>query len=369
MKICHLIYIPRLSGAEILVRDLATTHVEWGHQVCIISLEPPEDSFKNELKCLEELVDFVACPKIKLGRLSRLGFLADNIKEFNPDIIVAHSVIPSIYGRIALRFTQSRNVPFITVLHDGSQNDYSIGQFCFLERWVLPMPSGIVALTQKAVDNYYARTRNKVRVTIIPNGINLKHLHRAATHREEIRKQVLKVDPEEPVFLQVGRFNQIKQQHLSISAFLKACESRLFRGKLFLVGLPENLIYLEKLRQVVKESSFPDRIVFLGVRSDVPDLLSAADVYLMPSQQEAHSIAFLEALASGIRIIASDISTFQMGLNFPGVTLIEPTLIDKMSELLSESILTDLKTRFNRDLDDYSIEKTASNYLNLFNSL
>jgi L-malate glycosyltransferase len=365
MKICHAIYIPRLSGAEILVRDLSIAHSSMGHDVSICSIEPPEDSFDPILKVLQNKQVILAFPESKLGKISRLGFLIKSLKTLAPDVVVAHSIIPSAYTRLALRLS---SIPVVTVLHDASQDDYAASYFRNVEKIIKPS-SYVIPLTDKALENYRTRCGEQSKTRIIPNGVNLSNTPPSFEQRENIRKTLLNVNPTESAFLQVGRFNRQKQQHLSIEAFIQAYQDLNFNGKLFLAGIIEDEKYFSELQKMVIDSNLQDKVVFLGPRSDIPTLLSASDVYLMPSLTEAHSISFLEALVNGITMIVSDISAFEKGKKFEGVITLDVNNVQKLAQIIIGLSNRALQTRYYRDTSEFSIAKTANTYLEVFDSL
>jgi|GEM_PF-503061 len=369
MKICHVIYIPRLSGAEILVRDLTCCHISLGHQVSIISIDPPETSFVSELERLQSVGALLKFPKSKLGKFARFRFLSTKFKELNPDIVVAHSVIPSAYARLALKLIGLGHIPTVTVLHDASQNDYASKYLRLLEKLLVPSPSCVIAIAETAASNYERHIGKHIKTEVIPNGININNFINPVFPRNQVRENVFYTKDNEVIFLQIGRFGLIKQQHLSVQAFIKVCQNLNFCGKLFLVGILEDTDYVQKLRKVIANCKLENRIIFLGPRTDIPDLLAGADVFFMPSLEEAQGIAFVEALASGITIIASDIPPFQYGLKFPGVSLIQPENIDLFAEKISKAVESEFAKRWERDLSAYSIEKTSNAYLENFNFL
>lgn len=369
MKICHVIYIPRLSGAEILVRDLAISHARLGHQVSVIALSPSEDSFLTQISYLQDNGVESFTPSRKIDKISRVKFLVKKINRCSPDVIVAHSVIPSAYTRLSLKWTTLQNIPVISVLHDGSQNDYSSLYFRLLEKYFIPSPSCVIALTDIAKANYQRLIGNKVNVEIVPNGIHLNIFSKSQEIRKEVRSQVFSAQDNECVYLQVGRLQKTKQQDLSIKAFIQACQTPSFSGKLFLAGLVEDIDFENYLKSLIKDSDAAHRIMILGPRSDIPDLLAGADVYLMPSKQEAHSVAFLEALASGITILASNISSFEFGLQFSGIELLETNCMDLWRGKISQSSPMAIGKRWVRNLQYFGVDKMASKYESLFESL
>jgi glycosyltransferase involved in cell wall biosynthesis len=102
-----------------------------------------------------------------------------------------------------------------------------------------------------------------------------------------------------PVFLTVARLDQQKGHDVLLRAATGVAEgSFVFAGE----G-PER----RRLEVLAAELQLDDRVVFLGRRSDVPDLLAAADVFVLPSRFEGSSLAILEAMASGKPIVCSAI--------------------------------------------------------------
>ncbi|WNZ44004.1 glycosyltransferase family 4 protein [Leptolyngbya boryana CZ1] len=369
MKICHVIYIPRFSGAEILVRELARDHAAKGHQIAVISLMPLEESFRSQQQLLEQANVDMAFPTRMLGKYGRFQFLTQQLRRWKPDIILGHAVIPSLYAQIAAKLAGLTQTSVINVLHDASQDDYASWYFQALEKWIAPDADAVVAVSQLGAENYVKRIRPVSVPYVIPNGINLERIVQASSQREQVRNQVFSVSDQDVVYLQVGRFNQIKQQHLTLQAYAQAAQTAEFTSKLFLAGIVEDPNYEQSLRQRVAELNLENQVVFLGARSDVPELLAGADVYLMPSKQEAHSVAFAEALASGITIVASDIPSFQYGRSFQGVDLIQPEQTEVFARRLTESAYTAVQVRWHRDLSAYAIEQTANAYLNVFQAL
>ena len=101
---------------------------------------------------------------------------------------------------------------------------------------------------------------------------------------------------------------------------------------LFLVGNGE----LEgEIRQQVHELGLDPNVIFLGVRKDIADILSAMDVFLMPSFREGLPVSLVEAQASGIKIIASDVISNEIHLT----DLIDLCSLDDNASTWAKTIL------------------------------
>ena len=108
----------------------------------------------------------------------------------------------------------------------------------------------------------------------------------------------------------VGRFHQSKN-HDFIIDILSEIYKKNKQVLLLLIGTGD----LEnKIKQKVSALGFSDIVKFLGVRSDVPDLLRAMDVFLFPSLYEGLPITLVEAQAAGLKIFASDNITKEITL-------------------------------------------------------
>lgn len=368
MKICHVIYIPRFSGAEILVRNLAIQHQAEGHEIAIAAIMPAEDSFAIAQQDLKSMGVRLQFPSQSLNKWERLQFLVQAFKQFSPDVVFAHAVIPSFYARYAMALARLQGASVVSVLHDASQDDYASPYFQLLEKWLVPKPAAIVAVSPDGAENYCKRICSEKIPQVIRNGIPTGEFTQAHSDRFRVRRNIFKVD-DQLVFLQIGRIVATKQQHYSLQAFAKAVKLFGSSAKLCFVGTPQDSIYNAELQHMAVELKIADQVLFLGSRSDIPSLLAAADIYLMPSLIESQGIAYIEALASGITIIASDIPPFQFGSEFAGVTLVSPQMIDEFVTAIGQVIQAGIARRWQRDLSDYSIDRTANSYLTLSKSI
>lgn len=136
---------------------------------------------------------------------------------------------------------------------------------------------------------------------VIRNGINMDLYRNAAQYRTQTR-DALGIPQNAFVMGHIGRFNDIKNH-----AFLLEVFSHVHRRRddahLLLVGAGENE---GKIRSRISELGLDGCVTMLSHRSDIPQLLSAMDVFVFPSLFEGFGIALLEAQAAGLRCVASD---------------------------------------------------------------
>jgi glycosyltransferase EpsF len=139
------------------------------------------------------------------------------------------------------------------------------------------------------------------RVSIIPNAIPTE---RFMLDRETVNARVrcaLGIGPGTMLLLQVGRLDPVKNQRFTLQ-LAKTMKSRNADFAILLVGRGG----LEsELRQTIEESGLTSHVRLLGVREDVPELLNAANLFILPSLVEGFPVVLVEAQAAGVACLVS----------------------------------------------------------------
>lgn len=139
---------------------------------------------------------------------------------------------------------------------------------------------------------------------IIPNGFELDKFKFSSDSRKERRIQ-LDVNDQEKMIITVGRWD-IQKDYYTLFKAMNELALKNFNFKLCIVGT--NLDYFnEELVKLVNNSNLRDNIMLLGRREDIPELLSAADIYLSTSLGESFSNAIGEAMACELPCIVTDV--------------------------------------------------------------
>jgi glycosyltransferase involved in cell wall biosynthesis len=141
-------------------------------------------------------------------------------------------------------------------------------------------------------------------ITVIPNGVDLARFKRPPDI-ERVRHE-LGVPTRAPLIAVVSRLNRLK----GIEHFLEAAAiigKRLPDARFMVVGdtNPNDRPYLGVLTGLAERLGIGDRVMFAGLRTDVPDLLAAASVSVNPSLNEALSNVLLESMAAGVPVVAT----------------------------------------------------------------
>lgn len=152
------------------------------------------------------------------------------------------------------------------------------------------------------------RAFNSERYVYLPNAIDLDKYRFDRVKRAELRTS-LGVDGK-LVFGHVGRLHEAKNHDFLIDVF-SGLVRKFPDSVLLLVGDGPLRDHIEML---VDEKGLTDSVIFLGNRSDVPDLLQAMDAFLFPSKWEGLPVSVVEALASGLPCYVSDTITHDIDI-------------------------------------------------------
>lgn len=150
----------------------------------------------------------------------------------------------------------------------------------------------------------YTFGRRKVKngnVVFLHNAVDLNSFMYSHTNRKKIRAE-FKIDDETFVLGHIGRFTKQKNHHFLLKVFSEYSKIN-EKSLLLLVGDGE---LKKQIIEYAKKIGIEKKIIFTGVRTDIPSLLSAMDVLLLPSFYEGMPNTVIEAQATGLPCIISD---------------------------------------------------------------
>jgi len=362
-SIMHVILEPRYSGAETLVRDLVQIQSGQGHRTSIVAFRPAQADFAPEMKALQERGSELYIPPRSLEKFRRLKWVFAAIRDARPDIVFAHSMLPSLYARLA--FLLTRRAPIVTVLH--TDDDLSNPVLFRMERLLWKWHACVVGVSPKSIENYLLRTGHAVPTRVIRNGIQTDHFVEVGRNHRAWRETIYKAAGDEIIALQVGRIAIQKQQHVSVEALIRLQANGVRNVRLVLAGVFEEPEYRERVLRCAQDGGVADRVQFVGPQGNIGEMLAGADVFLMPSAWEAHSVAALEALASGVFCVFSGIAAFADLKTYSGVAMIgNPPTGEELGACLEDLVKTKAwEYRYERDLKGSSISRCAAEYMRL----
>jgi glycosyltransferase involved in cell wall biosynthesis len=223
------------------------------------------------------------------------------VREFRPDVVHTHLVHANLLGRIA-RITQP--IPaLVCTLHSltmtGVKRDWS-PIFEFAHRVTDGLCDRTTAICHAAAD--YAVRRRAVpaaKMTVIQNGIDTRQFSPDRVVRDALRRQ-LGVESKF-VWLAVGRLVIQKAYPVLLTAMSLLPDD----GSILLVCGQGAL--RSSLETMASELGLDSRVRFLGLRDDVPAMMNAADAMVLSSDIEGLPLVLLQAGASGLPIVATDV--------------------------------------------------------------
>ena len=208
------------------------------------------------------------------------------------------------------------------------------------------------------------------RITVICNGVNVER-YQKPVDKIRVRSQ-LELKANARLIAVVATLKEQKGHRYLIDAMASIVPRHLDLHVLF-VGDGD---LREELQVQVKRLNLGDHIHFLGNRSDVPELLAASDFFVLPSLQEGLSMALLEAMATGLPIVASEVSgTVQVMIPNQTGILVPPgdtrRLAQAIERLLSDAVQAQaMGAAARRRVEtNFSARKQAGEYLALYRRL
>ena len=200
--------------------------------------------------------------------------------------------------------TKKLGLPLVYTIHGWSFHDDQnpiIKKIRVMGEKLLTKKSDVnisVAASSQATGKRYFPDFESV---IVNNGINQDKFNPDLRFKNV--RQELGIKDEEIVVLFIARFIHQKQPLKLIKAFIKAAP-QLDKLRLLMVGDGDQQA---EAIELAKESGLADRIIFQSFRQDVPDVLAAADIFVLPSLWEGLPIGLLEAMAMGKAIIGTQV--------------------------------------------------------------
>jgi glycosyltransferase involved in cell wall biosynthesis len=227
--------------------------------------------------------------------------LAKLIRDFTPDVVHAHMV----HANLLARFTRLIcPIPVLVCtahnLRETSENGGPTWHKELLYRMTDSLADRTTIICNAAYERYI-RTKAvpASKLQMIPNGVDTDKFTPSDAIRERVRNELNLGGSF--VWLAVGRFVEQKDYPNLFSALARVPEGNwrvLIAGR----GPLET-----ELKTLVEELALTDRVQFIGTRTNMADVFKASDAYLMSSCFEGLSIALLEAAASGLPAVVTDV--------------------------------------------------------------
>ena len=233
------------------------------------------------------------------------------LRKEKPDLIHTHGKGPGLYGRIISSFL---NIPVIHTFHGFHYEDLPIAT-----RWLHLVVETLLSLVTDHHIFVSSGEKNRARVlkflneensTVIHNGIDHEYIRNLPV----TRNAALKISDSEnwkskKILGTIARLSPEKGILCLLSAFSKAIKKTPDLRLIIIGGYPEeHKDYYLRVKNLIDKENLTDYVRILGYRQDTVKILKCFDFYISPSLSEGLPISMLEALASGIPTIATEIA-------------------------------------------------------------
>jgi L-malate glycosyltransferase len=293
---------PSVGGSGIVATELAKQLALRGHEIHIVSSDIP---FRlNEF--LENIyfhqVDTPAYPLFK--EPPYLLALANKLVEIHRliglDLIHAHYAVPHATAAYLAREMIGPGGPHVVTTLHGTDITLMGADSSFAEiiAFSINRSHGVTAVSRSLrADTYRNLPGVKAEIAVIPNFLDCE-----VWRRTETKSICRHLAPRgEKVLVHMSNFRKVKRPEDVVRVF--AGVARAMPARLVMIGDGPEMMHCVDL---VRELGLKERVLFLGNQEQVVPLLSAADLFLLPSEQESFGLAALEAMACGAPVIASD---------------------------------------------------------------
>lgn len=298
LDIAHVVENLERGGLERMVIDLALAQRAAGHRCRVACLFEP-GALAHELET--QGIEVHACHKrggFDLGAMRRLRTWLRS----QPGAVVHTHNANAHYHAVAAGV----GLPLARMVNTrhgmGAAQPRSRGEWLY--RRTMRSTDTVAAVCEAARARFAQQgVRPRGQLLAVPNGIRTDVFSCASDERRIALRNVLDLPPGARIVGTVGRLNPVKDQATLLRAFARA-HAAFADSVLVLVG--DGALRATLQAQAVA-LAIGDAVRFLGDRSDVRQLLQGFDVFALSSLSEGYSMALLEACASGLPIVATDV--------------------------------------------------------------
>lgn len=307
---------PTFGGSGVVATELGKALAKEGHKIHFITYsQPTRLDFFNENVYYHE-VDVTPYPLFQYApyESALASKMVDVVKHNNLDILHVHYAIPhasAAYMAKQILKTYGIYIPVITTLHGtditlvGRDPSYEpVVTFSINES------DGVTAVSESLREDTLSHFNIKNEIKVIPNFVDLNRFKRQK--KEHFKQAICPLG--EKLIVHTSNFRPVKRVEDVVKVFHELRKT--VPSKLLLVGDGPERVNIEKLCRDLGDC---DDIRFLGKLDQVEEVLSVADLFMMPSEKESFGLAALEAMACEVPVISSNTGGIPE-LNINGVT-------------------------------------------------
>jgi N-acetyl-alpha-D-glucosaminyl L-malate synthase BshA len=307
---------PTFGGSGVVATELGKGLAQKGHKIHFITYsQPTRLDFLNENLFYHE-VEFHSYPLFEYPpyELALASMMVSVVKNEKLDLLHVHYAIPhasAAYMAKQILKTQGIIIPVVTTLHGTDIT--LVGKDASYEPVVtfsINQSDGVTAVSEDLKRETFNSFRITNEIEVIPNFIDLEKFKK---QKKDHFKKAICPDGE-MLIVHTSNFRKVKRVDDVIHIFANIHQE--VPAKLLMIGDgPERT----KAEALCRELDICDDVRFLGKLEAVEEVLSVADLFIMPSEKESFGLAALEAMACEVPVISSNTGGLPE-LNIQGVT-------------------------------------------------
>ncbi len=358
MKIAHLISSSGFFGAENVVISLAESFYNAGDEVYVGTIH-------NKHNPHTELIDISQSRGLmtySVESRSKFDFRTiDALKKFlkakDIDVLHTHCYKSSLIGLLAVK---QLRIPIMATAHGYTDVTHKVSLYEKLDRFILRYFIDCVVVVADKVLGGVIKGRKR----IIPNGLNIERFQKDDELRAQQRKRYL-IEDHHRVVGCVGRLSKEKNQMLllkAVTALIEVDE----RIRVLLVGDgPEK----NTLVDYCETAGISKKVIWTGLLDDVASIYQAMDVFVLSSLTEGVPLTLLEAMASQVPVVATNVGGIPeiINDNVDGLLVTSDDVEDlstKIDDALKDQEKTEIRVNaaYVKVANQFSLAKMSERY-------
>jgi glycosyltransferase involved in cell wall biosynthesis len=366
LKILHLISSRGLYGVERVALDLCKGLKGYGCESIIgvirnshnPHLEVTDEAKKNAI----DTVVFPCEGQLDIKLIFRIRKYASK-NQIN--LMHCHGYKSNFYGLLASK----QGIPIVTTNHNWLTSHWKLRVYRRLDSLLIRYFTRIIAVSSGIQEEMltYGIPREKMRV--IDNGIDITRFHESVSPKAV--KEEFGLKKEETIIGTIGNLGAEKG-HMYLLQAAKDIVKNVGSVKFFFVGDGPLRGCLEN---EAKQLGIGDHVIFTGFRTDIPNLLSIMDIFVLPSLKEGLPMVLLEAMAAKKAIVATRVGAIPKVVNNGNGILVEPKDAEGLREAIVSLLTNEEKRRkyasagYETVRMQFSSERMSSEYFDLYSEL
>ncbi|HPM42617.1 MAG TPA: glycosyltransferase [Candidatus Omnitrophota bacterium] len=291
-RVMHITYSLGTGGMEKLVREIVerTDPSMFESSVCCLWIKGrfSEDLEKRGIKvcCMDKRDGFDH---------SLFSRMADIFKKEKISIVHSHDSSANLYASVSARLAGVKKV--FNTEHGGIY--FETERKKKINRLLCLLNKKVICVSDSIKNDLMGMGLPEIKLKVIPNGLDFSEFDIELDRNRKRRD--LGLCESDFVISSIGRLSKVKN-HEMLLASVKPILQRMSNAKIIIAG---DGPLRQVLEERAKEYTSSGRVLFLGTRKDVPEILKISDCFVACSESESFGLSVLEAMAAGVPVVST----------------------------------------------------------------